>query len=131
MTYLPVQKDGLLDLDVLRKAMRPDTSIVSVMSVNNEIGGFHVGVLHVPSIPPNAPPHVHLPGGVLFVGNYFVGYYFLHSFVGVIQPIAEIGRICRAGGAFLHTDAAQVRVGGQRGRRGVRNNGLYSSLKMT
>jgi cysteine desulfurase len=26
---------------------------------------------------------------------------------GVVQPIAEIGKICRAAGAFLHTDAAQ------------------------
>ena len=64
MTYLPVQKDGLLDLDVLRKAMRPDTSIVSVMSVNNEIGGFHFGVLHVPSIPPKMHrPMSIFPGG--------------------------------------------------------------------
>ncbi len=38
VTYLPVKKDGLIDLDQLREAIRPDTAIVSVMYVNNEIG---------------------------------------------------------------------------------------------
>jgi cysteine desulfurase len=37
-TYLDVKEDGLLDLDVLKAAIRPDTIIVSVMFVNNEIG---------------------------------------------------------------------------------------------
>jgi cysteine desulfurase len=38
VTYLDVQADGLLDLEVLKAAIRPDTIIVSVMFVNNEIG---------------------------------------------------------------------------------------------
>jgi len=38
VTYLDVQEDGLLDLNKLRDAMRPDTILVSVMLVNNEIG---------------------------------------------------------------------------------------------
>ena len=38
VTYMDVGKDGLLDLDALAKAMRPDTTLVSVMAVNNEIG---------------------------------------------------------------------------------------------
>ena len=38
VTYLDVQDDGLLDLDRLKDAMRPDTILVSVMFVNNEIG---------------------------------------------------------------------------------------------
>ena len=38
VTYLDVQEDGLLDLDRLKDAMRPDTILVSVMFVNNEIG---------------------------------------------------------------------------------------------
>ena len=38
VTYLDVQADGLLDLDVLKAAIRPDTILVSVMFVNNEIG---------------------------------------------------------------------------------------------
>jgi len=38
VTYLDVQEDGLLDLDALQAAMRPDTVLVSVMFVNNEIG---------------------------------------------------------------------------------------------
>jgi cysteine desulfurase len=38
VTYLDVQEDGLLDLDRFRDALRPDTILVSVMLVNNEIG---------------------------------------------------------------------------------------------
>lgn len=64
VTYLPVRKDGLIDLDELKAAIRPDTGIISVMLVNNEIG--------------------------------------------VIQPLAEIGEICRKNKIFLHTDAAQA-----------------------
>lgn len=64
VTYLPVQKNGLLDLEVLRAAITDKTVLVSVMAVNNEIG--------------------------------------------VIQPLAEIGKLCREKGAFFHTDAAQA-----------------------
>ncbi|KAJ1334392.1 cysteine desulfurase, mitochondrial [Batrachochytrium salamandrivorans] len=64
VTFLPVMSNGLVDLKVLEAAIRPDTSIVSVMTVNNEIG--------------------------------------------VIQPIKEIGRICREHKVFFHTDAAQA-----------------------
>ena len=64
VTYLPVQKNGLIDLQQLRAAMRDDTLLVSVMAVNNE--------------------------------------------TGVIQPLAEIGKLCREKGAFFHTDAAQA-----------------------
>ncbi|MGZ5846286.1 MAG: IscS subfamily cysteine desulfurase [Ramlibacter sp.] len=38
VTYMDVQEDGLLDLDQLKAALRPDTILVSVMFVNNEIG---------------------------------------------------------------------------------------------
>lgn len=38
VTYLDVQEDGLIDLDVFKAAIRPDTIIASVMFVNNEIG---------------------------------------------------------------------------------------------
>jgi cysteine desulfurase len=64
VTFLPVQPDGLLDLEQLEKAIRPDTILVSVMAANNEIG--------------------------------------------VIQPLAEIGQICRQHQVFFHTDAAQA-----------------------
>lgn len=64
VTYLPVKSSGLIDLEHLEKAIRADTSLVSVMTVNNEIG--------------------------------------------VVQPVAEIGRICRAKKVFFHTDAAQA-----------------------
>ncbi len=64
VTYLDVQENGLVDLDTFRQALRPDTIVVSVMFVNNEIG--------------------------------------------VIQPIAEIGEICREKGIVFHVDAAQA-----------------------
>ncbi len=38
VTYMDVQADGLLSLDALKAAIRPDTSLISVMFVNNEIG---------------------------------------------------------------------------------------------
>ncbi len=63
-TYLDVKEDGLLDLEVFKAAIRPDTVLASVMFVNNE--------------------------------------------VGVIQPIAELGDICREKGIIFHVDAAQA-----------------------
>ncbi|CAB3696093.1 MULTISPECIES: IscS subfamily cysteine desulfurase [Achromobacter] len=38
VTYLNVKDDGLIDLDTFKAALRPDTVLVSVMMVNNEIG---------------------------------------------------------------------------------------------
>jgi cysteine desulfurase len=38
VTYLPVQTNGLIDLELLRSTITADTSLVSVMYVNNEIG---------------------------------------------------------------------------------------------
>ena len=38
VTYLPVKKDGLVDLELLEKSFTPETVLVSVMMVNNEIG---------------------------------------------------------------------------------------------
>jgi len=64
VTYLPVLPSGLIDMEKFEAALRPDTSLVSVMLVNNEIG--------------------------------------------VIQPVEEIGKICRARKIFFHTDAAQA-----------------------
>ncbi|MFN6365836.1 MAG: IscS subfamily cysteine desulfurase [Aphanizomenon sp.] len=64
LTVLPVEKDGLIDLNQLEKALRDDTILVSIMAANNEIG--------------------------------------------VLQPIAEIGEICRQRQIILHTDAAQA-----------------------
>jgi cysteine desulfurase len=38
ISYLPVQRDGLIDLDVLQSAIRPDTILIAVMVANNETG---------------------------------------------------------------------------------------------
>ena len=38
VTYLPVTTEGLVDLEVLRAAIRPDTLVCSIIHVNNEIG---------------------------------------------------------------------------------------------
>ena len=64
VTYLPVQKDGRINIDDLRAAITDRTILITIMTANNEIG--------------------------------------------VLQPIAEIGRIARAHGVLFHTDAAQA-----------------------
>ena len=63
VTRLPVNSDGRVSPDVLKRAIRADTVLVSIMSANNEIG--------------------------------------------TIQPVAELGAICRERGIFFHTDAVQ------------------------
>merc|ERR1712168_1041608 len=65
VTILPVQPNGLIDLDKLKEAIRPkETLLVSIMGINNEIG--------------------------------------------CIQPISEIGQICKDNGVYYHCDAAQL-----------------------
>ncbi|HVB86816.1 MAG TPA: IscS subfamily cysteine desulfurase [Candidatus Dormibacteraeota bacterium] len=64
VTYLPVAKDGRIDLDDLRRAITPKTILISIMYANNEIG--------------------------------------------VVQPIAEIGKIAKQAGVLFHTDAVQA-----------------------
>ena len=38
VTYLDVDEDGIIDLEQLRKAIRPETILISIMAANNEIG---------------------------------------------------------------------------------------------
>ncbi len=64
VTYLPVEKDGRVNLDDLRKAITPKTILISIMYANNEIG--------------------------------------------VINPIAEIGKISKERGVFFHVDGVQA-----------------------
>lgn len=56
MTYLPVQSNGLIDLELLQKSIRPDTALVSIMGVNNEIGVVQplaeIGKVKAPSLSP-------------------------------------------------------------------------------
>jgi cysteine desulfurase len=63
LTCLPVDSNGLVSVESLEKAIRPDTVLVSIMAANNEIG--------------------------------------------TIQPIAELGAVCRQRGVLFHTDAVQ------------------------
>src|SRR5882672_6065655 len=63
-TYLDPEPNGIVDLEKFKAAIRPDTILVSIMMVNNEIG--------------------------------------------VIQPVAEIGEICRAKGIVFHCNAVQA-----------------------
>ncbi len=64
ITFLPVQPDGLIDLDELKRALDDKTILVSIMAANNEIG--------------------------------------------VLQPIEEIGKLCRERGVLFHSDATQA-----------------------
>ena len=64
VTYLPVHENGLVRLDELAAAIRPDTCLVTIMYANNEIG--------------------------------------------TLQPIREIGALCREKGVLFHTDAVQA-----------------------
>ncbi|MGH9521505.1 MAG: IscS subfamily cysteine desulfurase [Terriglobales bacterium] len=64
VTYMPVQKDGLIDLDDLKRAMDDKTILVTIMAANNEIG--------------------------------------------VVQPLAEIGKLCKERGVIFHTDSTQA-----------------------
>ena len=64
VTLLDIPPDGIVTAEAVRRAIRPDTCLVSVMFANNEIG--------------------------------------------TIQPVAEIGEVCRAAGVLFHTDAVQA-----------------------
>jgi cysteine desulfurase len=64
VTYLPVQTNGLVDLEQLQAAITDKTILISIMYANNEIG--------------------------------------------VLQPIAELGKIAKSKGVLLHTDATQA-----------------------
>ena len=64
VTLLDVGESGIVDPSQLEKAIRPDTTLVTIMYANNEIG--------------------------------------------TIQPIQEIGAICRKNGVLFHTDAVQA-----------------------
>jgi cysteine desulfurase len=63
VTRLPVDREGRVSPDGLKQAIRKDTTLVSIMAANNEIG--------------------------------------------TIQPVVELGAICREHGAIFHTDAVQ------------------------
>ena len=63
VSRLPVDRAGRVSVEDLKRAIRPDTVLVSIMAANNEIG--------------------------------------------TIQPVAELGAVCRERGIVFHTDAVQ------------------------
>lgn len=50
VTYLPVNKDGVIDMETLEKEISSDTSLVSVMAINNEIGSRYNLYLESPNL---------------------------------------------------------------------------------
>lgn len=64
VTYLPVYSNGIVKVEDVANAIRPDTALVTIMYANNEIG--------------------------------------------TIQPIPEIGALCKEKGVIFHTDAVQA-----------------------
>lgn len=47
VTYLPVQQNGIIDLQEFEKSLTPETSLVSIMTVNNEIGEIHLLIFQI------------------------------------------------------------------------------------
>lgn len=57
VTYLPVNNEGVISVERLKKSLRPDTVLVSIMHVNNEIGSIQPikDIGHVLSLHKNKP----------------------------------------------------------------------------
>lgn len=49
VTYLPVDENGVISLDELKQALRPDTILVSIMTGNNEVGS-HMPITEIGAI---------------------------------------------------------------------------------
>lgn len=66
VTYLPVYENGKISLEDVKKAMRNDTILVSVMSVNNEIGSIQDidGVSKIVHMNPKCKLHVDAVQGI-------------------------------------------------------------------
>jgi cysteine desulfurase len=78
VTYLPVQKDGLIELDDLKRAL--DGKTIDVNTIDDSTRGGKAILVTIMSA---------------------------NNEIGVLQPIEEIGRLCRGRGVIFHTDAAQ------------------------
>ena len=121
VTYLDVQEDGMLDLEQFKAAIRPDTIFLSVMLVNNEIGVIQdipalgaicreKGVIfHVDAAQATGKVDIDLKKfeAALRPDTILASVMHVNNEIGVIQPIAAIGEICRAKGVIFHVDAAQ------------------------
>lgn len=108
VTYLPVNKDGLIDMDQLKDAIREDTAIVSVMYVNNEIGEHHTPLLKLRFGGKSCHASLFAIVCSLPVDSWLTLTCCMEPCAGVVQPMAEIGKLCRERKVFFHTDAAQA-----------------------
>ncbi len=100
VTYLPVDSRGVVKLDALEAVLRPDTILVSVMYVNNEVGA----VMPVEEIKLDALEAVLRPDTIL------VSVMYVNNEVGAVMPVEEIGRRIREKSpkALFHVDAIQA-----------------------
>ncbi len=110
MTYLPVRQDGLLDLKLLEESIRPDTVLVSVMAVNNEIGAplYRFGRAARKEGGRVNDARCQSAARPLSTRRWLFDDDACVWCAGVVQPLKEIGALCRERGVFLHTDAAQA-----------------------
>eukprot|EP00116_Pleurobrachia_bachei_P003877 sb/3464139/ len=125
VTYLPVQTNGQIDMEQFKSVIQPDTGLVSIMYVNNEIGviqpvdeigeiyGLYLNSkcnLNVTYLPVQTNGQIDMEQfkSVIQPDTGLVSIMYVNNEIGVIQPVDEIGEICRKNKIFFHTDAAQA-----------------------
>ena len=109
VTYLGVQENGLVDMEELEAAMRPETSIVSVMvsesSAHSKMrdARVHATRLLYPRI------YAERAGNPILMMPFFLrNQQAVNNEIGTYQPLQAIGELCRSKRIFFHTDGAQA-----------------------